>query len=401
MSIDRSRFADVARFYRRHLLEEVMAFWDARTEDRTHGGYLTMFDWTGRSYGTDKNMWCQGRQLYTFAALYNQLDRNDRWLALARSGRDFIVTHGYRGNGGWHYLLARPGEVLNDAPSLFTDMFVLMGLCEYAVATGIYADADLIDATVARVAQHVHEPGFNEYHHFDLDGRYLWHAPSMALLGTAAVARPILGDERLRPLVDRSLEHILHVLAKDEHQALFEVVNADGSVLATDLGLKTNPGHALESMWFCMEEGLHRGDESIVERAAQICRWSYQLAYDTQFGGLLAFTDPSGRAPPGMAQTAQFGEAWSDKIWWVHSEALYCLLLAAILTDDAAMLAHFFATHEYCCRYFSSAELGLWPCYLDRDGTPQRGPKGTQIRSAFHVPRSLMKLILLLERPAG
>ena len=400
MPIDRSRFAELAGFYRRHLLDDVMAFWDVRTEDPTHGGYLTMFDWTGQSHGTDKNMWCQGRQLYTFAALYNQLDRNDRWLALARTGRDFVVAHGYRGDGSWHYLLTRSGEVINDAPSLFTDTFVLMGLCEYAVATGVYADAELIDATFTRIAQHVHEPGFDDYHHFDLDGRHLWHAPSMVVLGMAAVARPILGDGRLRPLVDRCLELILHVLAKDEHQALFEVVDADGSVLKTDRGLTTNPGHALESMWFCMEEGLSRGDQAIIQRAAEICRWSYQLGCDSKFGGLLAFTDPSGNAPPGMAQPNQFGEAWSDKIWWVHSEALYALLLAAILTDADTMLDSFFATHEYCRRYFSSAESGLWPCYLNRDGTPQRGDKGTQIRSAFHVPRSLLKVIRLLEREA-
>ena len=401
MPIDRSGFAALARFYRRHLFDDVLTFWEDRTADREHGGYLTMFDWTGASFGSDKNMWCQGRQLYLFSALYSQLDEDERWLALARDGRDFIVAHGYRGAGSWHYLLDRQGRVLNDAPSLFTDTFVLGGLCAYAVAGGSDADAALIEATYGRIERHVHEPGFNEYHHFDLDGRYRWHAPNMVVLGLAPSVRPVLGASRVAPLAERCLANVLHVHAKDEHEALFEVVNADGSVLETDLGLTTNPGHAIESMWFCLEEGLYCGDAATIQRAAEVCRWSYRLAHDIEFGGLLAFTDPDGRRPPGPDQPNQFGEAWDDKIWWVHSEALYSLLLAAVLTDDAAMLERFFETHDYCCRHFMNTEFGHWPCYLDRDGTPQRGAKGAQIRSAFHVPRALLKLILLLEREAA
>jgi N-acylglucosamine 2-epimerase len=401
MPIDRSRFAELAGFYRSHLVDDVMAFWEARTQDRTCGGYLTMFDWTGVSFGNDKNMWCQGRQLHTFSALYNQLDQHERWFELATCGRDFIVKHGYRGDGSWHYLLDRQGNVRNAAPSLFTDTFVLGGLCEYALAADSNADAALIEATFARIERYIHEPGFNEYHHFDLDGAYQWHAPNLVVLGLAPAARPIIGDARLKPLLDRCLQRVLYVLAKDERQTLFEVVNADGSMLETEQGLKTNPGHAIECLWFCMEEGRYRADETIIQRAAEVAGWSYRLGYDEQFGGLLAFVDPNGHRPPGMETMVKFDEAWDDKIWWVHAEALYCLLLAAVLTDDEAMLARFFDLHEYSKRCFMTTASGHWPCYLDRDGTPQQGAKGTQIRSAFHVPRALMKLVLLLESEAA
>ena len=378
-------------------MDDIITFWDSKTVDQTYGGYLTMFDRTGRSYGTNKNMWCQGRQLYMFSVLYNQLGGLDRWLELGAVGRDFVVDHGYRGDGSWHYLLDQEGQVLDDSPSLFTDIFVLMGLCQYAGATGNGQDGDLIEATYGRIEEHLHEPGFNQYHHFDLDGRYVWHAPSMAAVGMAEAVRPVLGDDRLRPLIDRCLERMLHVLANDERQALFEVVQPDGSVLETDLGLTLNPGHAIESMWFCMEEGRRRNDDAIVRRASEILQWSYQLGYDEQYGGLLAFVDPEGGAPPGFEKPNKFGEAWDDKIWWVHAEALYGLLLAAVLTDDVGVLDQFLDMHEFCRGHFIDSEYGEWPCYLDRDGAPQEGGKGTQIRSAFHIPRSLMKLILLLE----
>ena len=43
-------------------------------------------------------------------------------------------------------------------------------------------------------------------------------------------------------------------------------------------------------------------------------------------------------------------------------------------------------------------ENGEWYCYLDRQGRPTVPDKGTWVKSAFHLPRALMKLILLFER---
>lgn len=259
--MDRSQFPALARLYRKRLFEDVMPFWEKHSPDRVHGGYLHSFDRKGGVLDTNKNMWCQGRMTYMMAALYNQMGKDRKWLALAKLGRDFMVKHAYAGNGRWRYLLDQKGGRVTAGPSFFTDSFVLLGLCEYAVASGSDEDLPLIRATYDALERNLTLPGFNEFHHFDLNPNHRWHSPHMIMVGLAETIRPVLGDKRIDATIARCLHDVLYTFAKDEHRLLFEVVNADGSVLKTDAGQTINPGHALESMWFCLEESLRRGDK--------------------------------------------------------------------------------------------------------------------------------------------
>ena len=39
--------SSLAKFYRNHLLKDIMPFWDRRVVDQEHGGYLNDFDREG------------------------------------------------------------------------------------------------------------------------------------------------------------------------------------------------------------------------------------------------------------------------------------------------------------------------------------------------------------------
>lgn len=402
MPIPQERLAELAVFYRRHLIEDVAAFWEARTADAEGPGYLVAFDRRGELTGTDKNMWCQGRQTYTFAALYEHLERRPAWLALAERGRDLLAVLGEAGGGRWPYLLDRGGRVIDGTPSLLTDAFALMGLCQYATASGSDADLPLIRRAFDAFEANLRTPTCNEYHHFKCDPSCMWLGARMVALGMAESLRPVLGEQRIRPLMDQCLHEALHVFARDEHRLIFEMLGADGSVLETPLGRRLNPGHALECMWFCAEEGLARGDRRVVERAIEVMGWAYENGHDREHGGLLAFTTPEGAPAPAEGGASNWsGESPTTKIWWAHSEALYATALAALWGEDRQMWTRFEHLHAYTQRHFADPEFGEWYTYLDRDGTPRVTDKGTWIRCAFHVPRNLMKVALLLERAAG
>ncbi len=390
-----SRYAE---FYRKHLLEDVMRFWERRTGDREHGGFLVLFDREGRPTGDDKYTWCQGRQTWMFAALYNHLEPRREWLELSRLGRDFLMTHAHAGNGRWYYRCDRQGRVLDDHLSLASDVFVLTGLAEHARASGSDEDLSLIRESFHQWFTQLRQPGFNQFHHFNLDPAYRWHGPHMVGLHLSQVLRPLLGEDAVREPAEYCLDLILHRFANDEHETVFEAVHPDGRPLDNDLGQRINPGHALESSWFCMEEGIHRRDARIVERAKQMASWAYRAGLDQEHDGLLAFTDPHGRRPPGWTGPNAFGEDWDSKIWWVHSEALYALALAAIETDDTQMWQAFQRLHDYTIAKFADPRFGEWYAYLHRDGSIHVPDKGTWIKSAFHIPRNLMKLVLLFER---
>ena len=154
-----------------------------------------------------------------------------------------------------------------------------------------------------------------------------------------------------------------------------------------------------------------RCDDDLAALAIKVADFSYAKGHDEKHGGIVAFVDENGEQPPGP-EHIQFGERWDDKIWWVHGEAMYAMALAAVegraaakatATTTSAPDRHFAAfehLHQYTQEVFADPVLREWACYLQRDGSPhpQYPDKGTWIKCFFHVPRALMKLVLLFER---
>ena len=259
----KASIAELAAFYRRHLLEDVMPFWEGRTADRECGGYFTCFDRTGKLTDSSKYIWFQGRQLWMFSALYRRLEPRPEWLELARHGRNFIIRHAYAGDGRWNFQLDRAGGVQKGAISIYTDHFVLSGLCEFALATGTDKDMALIRATYDAMERAIHNPDFKDLFHGVWSPQYQRHGLYMMTVHVAGLAEPLLGTARTRPLIDHCLEKILYVFAKDDRRLLFESVGRDGALIDEPEGRVINPGHALESTWFCMEEGRKRADRAM------------------------------------------------------------------------------------------------------------------------------------------
>lgn len=65
------------------LLYEVIPFWEKRVVDETYPGYLNYFDRGGNLFDTKKPGWFVGRTMYTFAAFYNTIWQNEKWMDIA------------------------------------------------------------------------------------------------------------------------------------------------------------------------------------------------------------------------------------------------------------------------------------------------------------------------------
>ena len=77
----------LANQYRDELLHNVMPFWLEKSQDKEYGGYFTCLDRQGNVFDTDKFVWLQGREVWMFSMLYNNLEKNQEWLELCHSGR--------------------------------------------------------------------------------------------------------------------------------------------------------------------------------------------------------------------------------------------------------------------------------------------------------------------------
>jgi N-acylglucosamine 2-epimerase len=92
-------FGALASLYRDTLLNDVIPFWERHSLDRECGGYFNCLDRMGNVFDTDKFLWLQGRQVWTFSMLYRKVEARSVWLDIARHGADFLKQHGRDSDG--------------------------------------------------------------------------------------------------------------------------------------------------------------------------------------------------------------------------------------------------------------------------------------------------------------
>ena len=71
--------------YYNELRNNILPFWYSKSADREHGGYFTCLTREGNVYDTDKFIWLQGRQVWTFSTMYRALGQQEEWKDFAES----------------------------------------------------------------------------------------------------------------------------------------------------------------------------------------------------------------------------------------------------------------------------------------------------------------------------
>ena len=121
--MDAAARSRLAAFYRRTLLEDVVAFWLRHGLDREHGGFMTCLDRDGSVLDTDKSLWFQGRAGWMFATLWLTVDRREEWLEASRSCVEFIRRHGHSESGKMWFTVTREGRPLRMRRYVFSEAF--------------------------------------------------------------------------------------------------------------------------------------------------------------------------------------------------------------------------------------------------------------------------------------
>ena len=380
--MQRARLLELREIYSRELFERVTPFWLAHSLDWQNGGKFNSLDRDGTVFDTDKAMWLQGRALWMFAKLYNEVEARPDWLAAARHIYEFILRYGFDTDGRMFFSVTADGRPLRKRRYLFTETFAIIGCAEYARATGDTAALQRALETYRLVVDHLRQPGKLEPKVFPATRRAKAHNVFMIMLATtqelrlAAPPAPLFTE-----IIDDALEQILSHFLDEDSRAVFEVIGADNEKLDTADGRRITPGHALESAAFIMQEALERADDSLLPPALKMIDFSLERGWDAQYGGLLYFVDAAGKPPTRLE--------WDMKLWWPHSEALYALLLAYQLSQDQKYADWFERMHAWTFAHFPDPEYGGWYGYLRRDGSLSTSLKGGLWKGFFHSPRAL------------
>ena len=120
-----------------------------------------------------------------------------------------------------------------------------------------------------------------------------------------------------------------------------------------------------------------------------ILNFSFDLGWDTKYGGFLYFVDVEGKPVQALE--------WDMKLWWPHSEMLIAFLMAYRYTNDEKYLEKYKLVHEFTFKHFKDEKYGEWYGYLRRDNEISTDLKGNIFKGPFHIPRCELENILQIK----
>jgi N-acylglucosamine 2-epimerase len=382
-----------AERYRKELIESVVPFWLKYSLDHRHGGYLTCLDHDGSVYDTKKYVWLQGRAVWMFSRLYNELERRQEYLDAATLGLEFMRRHARDPQGRVYFSLTREGEPYFYQRKPYAAVFYQMGLLEYARATG---RSDCFDEAVElfwRIVDWVKHP--------EALGRPIEPGQALVskladLLVTGVLAAELarqFDDPRYRQVIRETIDGVARHY--DPRRRLFlEHVARDGRDLSqSPEGRLFSPGHSIETAWILLDLLRFFPDPMLHQLALDAIAGSLDFGWDREYGGLYYLMDISGRPTLQIEATM--------KLWWAHAEAIYALVLAYTHTRDPRWLEWLEQIDAYTFDHFVDPVHGEWFGYCDRRGDLVLTCKGGSYKGFFHVPRALLFSVQCIEQARG
>ncbi len=380
MSYTVSELTTLRDDYRHALLNDTLAFWMPEIVDQEHGGYLVSRDRDGSLVDDDKSVWQQGRFAWMIATIHNTVEQRPEWLEASLSGIQFMRDHCFDrdGDGRMFFHVTRDGKPIRKRRYYFSECFA-------SIALGAYSKGANDDRS-AQEALDLFQRCLDYYEHPEkLPAKFTNTRPSkgigapMILMNVAQQLRETIGLEIAANCIDRFIDEIRSDFVKPDIESVMEQVAPDGSIIDHFDGRTLNPGHAIECAWFILHEAKHRNDADLTKLGCQMLDWMWDRGWDTEYGGLLYFTDVYGKPVQ---------EYWHDmKFWWPHNEAEIATLLAYDLTNDPMYADKHRQIQAYNLKTFHDPEHGEWYGYVHRDGRISSTLKGNLWKGPFHMPR--------------
>mgnify|MGYP003177932133 FL=1 len=385
-------FKQISSRYKRELLENCLPFWLEHSQDKEYGGYFSCLNRDGSVYDTDKFIWLQGREVWMFAMLYNNVKKNRQWLDCAIQGAEFLKKYGHDENWDFYFSLDRKGNPLVQPYNIFSNTFACMAFAQLAKATGNDEYALIARRIFGRILERRSNPKGQWCKAYPGTRPMKDFALPMIICNMALEIEDILEDKSvLEQTIDTCLHEVFDVFYQPELGCMLENVSSvDGSPVDCFEGREINPGHDLEALWFMMNLGVRRGDKALIEKCVEISLRVIERGWDKEFGGIYYFLDAKG--------VPQQKLEWDQKLWWVHIESAIAMLKGYQLTGNEKCLEWFLKLDAYLWDNFKDKEYPEWFGYLNRRGEVLLPLKGGKWKGCFHVPRGLYQIWQLAEK---
>ena len=388
----------VAAEYRRQLFDEYLPFWENGGYDEELGGFMCYLHDDGTVQDDRKDIWYQGRGIWVYSFLYNNIDPNPKWLEMAKKTRDFMVKYMHRGDGTWIDTVDRygkPAEGLDYLRSgnIYGALFAAVGLIQFAKATGSDEDLELARKTIRKSMERYEDPfyaGITVPETSDLGLRAQGH--SFMFVWVVPQLLEIDPDPQLESLAKQHLKLIGERFWNPEFGISNETLLHDYTRIPA-LSDQMVPGHSIETQWMSMAAAQGFGDEAQAGVFRERLRRLIEMTWDYVYGGI-GDTDFHVFA----SETHAIGPEFSIKAMWAQAEVLVGTLRVYAETGDSWALDWYQRMWEYVQRTMRT-DYGVWRQAVDRFGKGvDREGISPYRKGNFHQPRCLMLNLVQVEK---
>jgi len=271
-------------FHINEIENEYLPMWDDRRVDHKYGGVRPYLNADGTYRQPNKQVYYLGRAIWVFSYLYNHFGKREEHLEIAKKTIDFIRKHCRDENGYWISEVTREGTFVRGSFDIYGDMYVVLGLGEYFMATGDEELKDLAIETAHGITKRINS---NDYMH--LAGHGAGNEPGTKRLGTwqhfLSTLTPLArytSDYGIRMMCRMCVRNILERhwhpelgVCMEQLDDKFELYRPD----ATRNNRAISGWHSIQAAWMCMDDALRTGNRTNFMTAMEMGRCTLEKCW--------------------------------------------------------------------------------------------------------------------------
>lgn len=381
------KLPEIRERYRKALLDRFVPNMDKYVVDHELGGFMCALNIATRKLeSTDKRAWYEGRGIWTYSFLYNNIEKKPEYLTIAKKSIDFITKLLPEDDKFFPGSFTREGVPRSKGEGdIYGNLFVAEGLAEYAKATGEKRYFDLARKILMKAVARYDRPDFSYAYRAEKrepGARILGHWMILISLCTQLLKQQ--PDAEIQALADRCVDVVMNHHINPKFLLVNEAISHDYKILDDKIASQyADIGHGCETFAFIMAYAVFRRNAALFHAAAGQFKKHVTVAADPVYGGyfrVLENTDSNTYILP--------------KVRWLQEEILIGCLLLIEHTGDPWAVKCYMETDAYITEKFTHPEYA----FIVDNGNRQMD-KPSEVRAEhYHHPRQLMVCMLAMDR---
>jgi mannose/cellobiose epimerase-like protein (N-acyl-D-glucosamine 2-epimerase family) len=383
--------------YQRDLFTDFLPFMDKYVIDSEYGGFRCNIDHLGNRLNHNKLSWFEGRGIWVYSFLYNNLARDQKYLDVAQRSLNLILKLKPVGDELWPKEITREGKPLTSAEGeIYGDLFIVEGLAEFSKATGDRSFWDEAKQILLKCVRLYDRPDYRP----SIGQTYLGpSAPPfpgariqgvwMTLIRAASQMLEMRTDKQIEEVATRCLDAIVNRHYNPDFGLINELLNHDLSRPSNEYAQLVYTGHSIENLWMLLYEANRLRDEKLFDKFAFWFKRHVEVSWDDVYGGVFR-----------NLQNVEKNIWLVDKVLWAQEEVLIGSMLLVERRGYDWAIEIFERTNDYVRQNYPLKRYGspLWMYASDRRVSYEVFLKMPKRVENFHHPRHLMLNLLSLER---